>query len=244
MRIILVDDEPLARDRLAALLAELGEIYQVVGTAENGEEALELFSNLGADLVLMDIRMPVMDGLQAARRLAETHTPPAVVFTTAYEEHALQAFETRAVDYLLKPVRKQRLQKALDAAQRITLAQLEKLSLSAETDVPQLSMSYRGGLRRIPLDQVLYLRAESKYVMVFHTEGEMLLDESLKSLASRYSDWFIRIHRNALVARHALRGLEKCEGGVMRVSLQGSEALLEVSRRHLPGVRRLIRGEE
>ncbi len=243
MRILLVDDEALARDRLGALLAELGEPYQVVGSAANGEEALDLFASQGADLVLMDIRMPGMDGLQAARRLAESRTPPAVIFTTAYEEHALQAFEIQAVDYLLKPVRKVRLQKALETAQRITLAQLEAVALATDRVVPQLSVSYRGGLRRLPLDQVLYLRAESKYVSVFHNQGELLLEESLKSLESRFGDWFLRIHRNALVARHALLGLEKTSGGVMMVSLRGCDDLLEVSRRHLPEVRRLIRNE-
>ncbi len=243
MRILVVDDEALARDRLAAMLTELGEPYQVVGMAANGQEALELFVSQGADLVLMDIRMPGMDGLQAARHLADSHTPPAVIFTTAYEEHALQAFEIQAVDYLLKPVRKVRLQKALQAAQRITLAQLEAVALTTGRTVPQLSVSYRGGLRRLPLDQVIYLRAESKYVSVFHAEGELLLEESLKSLESRFSDWFLRIHRNALVARHALLGLEKTAGGVMMVSLRGSDDLLEVSRRHLPEVRRLIRNE-
>lgn len=243
MRILLVDDEALARDRLAALLDELGRPYQVVGMAANGAEALELYSKLGADLVLMDIRMPGMDGLQTAKHLAEGRTPPAVIFTTAYGEHALQAFETQAVDYLLKPVRKVRLQKALETAQRITSAQLEAVALATDRVVPQLSASYRGGLRRLPLDQVLYLRADSKYVSVFYHEGELLLEESLKSLESRFGDWLLRIHRNALVARHALQGLEKTSGGVMRVRLRGCDELLEVSRRHLPEVRRLLKND-
>lgn len=243
MRILLVDDEPLARDRLAALLAEMGAPYQVVGMAANGAEALEFFSRQGADLVLMDIRMPGMDGLQAAKHLVKSETPPAVIFTTAYEEHALQAYETQAVDYLLKPVRKVRLQQALESAQKITLAQLEALAQATEHPVPHLSISYRGGLRRLSLDQVLYLRADTKYVSVFHKEGELLLEESLKSLESRFGDWLLRIHRNALVARHALLGLEKTSGGVSRVRLRGCEELLEVSRRHLPEVRRLIKSE-
>ena len=240
----MVDDESLARNRLAALLEELGEPYQLVGTAGNGEEALEQFSLLGADLVLMDIRMPLMDGLQAARRMTESETPPAVIFTTAYEEHALQAFEIQAVDYLLKPVRRARLQKALENAQKVTLVQLEKISATLENPVPQLSVTYRGGLRRLPLDQVLYLRAESKYVSVCHLGGELLLEESLKSLESRFADWFLRIHRNALVSRHALLGLEKAAGGMMLVRLRDCDEKLEVSRRHLPEIRRLLRGEE
>jgi two-component system response regulator AlgR len=203
---------------------------------------LELFYELGVDLVLMDIRMPGMDGIQAARRLAQSQTPPAVIFVTAYEEHALQAFEAHAVDYLLKPVRKVRLERALDRAQQITLAQLEALSRGTEP-APFLNVSYRGGVRRLPLDQVLYLRADHKYVSVFHHEGESLLEESLKSLEARYGDWLIRIHRNALVARHALIGLEKDSSGGVRVRLESCEERLKVSRRHLPELRRLIRNE-
>lgn len=242
MRILLVDDEALARDRLASLMKELGTAYEVVGEAANGVEALEQFNKHGADLVFMDIRMPGMDGIQAAKLLVQSATPPAVIFVTAYEEHALQAFEAHAVDYLLKPVRKARLEQALEKAQRVTLAQLEALAQVKE-QAPQLSISYRGGLWRLPLDKVFYLRADSKYVSVFHTEGESLLEESLKSLESRYSDWLLRIHRNTLVARHALIGLEKGLDGVMRVRLQGCNEGLQVSRRHLPELRRLIRSE-
>lgn len=241
MRILIVDDEALARDRLAALLGELGEPYQVIGKAANGLEAIELFHSQGADLVLMDIRMPGMDGLRAAEALTQSETPPAVIFTTAYEEHALQAFASQAVDYLLKPVRRARLSRALERAQRLTRVQLEAIKSSREQPVPQLSVSYRGGLRRLSLDQVIYLRAESKYVTARHQEGEWLLEESLKSLETQYADWFLRVHRNALVARHALLGLEKASDGGMRVRLRGCSELLEVSRRHLPDVRRWLK---
>jgi len=206
MKVMVVDDEALARDRLSALLLELGDSYQLVGTAANGKEALELFAERGADLVLLDIRMPVLDGLQAAVTLARSATPPAVIFVTAYEEHALQAFEAQAVDYLLKPVRKARLQQALERARRLTLTQLQALTGEPDRSVPVLSVNYRGGKRRLPLDQVLYLRAESKYVTARHRHGELLLEESLKNLESRFGDWFLRVHRNALVARTALIG--------------------------------------
>ncbi|MES9991826.1 MAG: response regulator transcription factor [Candidatus Thiodiazotropha sp.] len=243
MRILVVDDEILARQRMAALIEELGSPYELVGEAANGEEALAQFSKLGADLVLMDIRMPGLDGLEAARRLAESDEPPAVIFTTAYEEHALQAFESSAQDYLLKPVRRERLLVALQRCQRLTRSQLAS-STTREEETPQLHASYRGGLRTIPLNRVIYLRADSKYVMARHAEGELLLEESLKGLQERYSEWLLRIHRNALVARRYLIGLEKGSDGIPRVVLRDCEETLEVSRRHLPEVRRVLRGEE
>jgi len=241
MRVLVVDDEALARDRLCAMLLELGAPYELAGTAANGEEALRLFSERGADLVLMDIRMPVLDGLAAAQTLARSETPPAVIFTTAYEEHALQAFEAQAVDYLLKPVRKSRLQQALARAKRLTLTQLHTLPSVTDRAVPQLTVNYRGGVQRLPLDQVLYLRAESKYVMARHRQGEMLLEESLKTLEMRFGDWFLRVHRNALVARSALVGLERRADGGLQACLRDCEERLEVSRRHQPQIRRWLK---
>jgi two-component system response regulator AlgR len=241
MRVLIVDDEALARDRLTALLQELGEAYEVVGSAANGEEALELFAGCGADLVLMDIRMPVLDGLQAATTLTRSETPPAVIFVTAYEQHALQAFEAQAVDYLLKPVRKARLHQALERARRLTLSQLRALSNGRDRKVPVLHVNFRGGVQRLPLDQVLYLRAESKYVTARHRHGETLLEESLKALESRFGDWFLRVHRNALVARQALVGLERRGDGSVQARLRGCEEWLEVSRRHQPKIRRWLK---
>ncbi|MCU7917667.1 MAG: LytTR family DNA-binding domain-containing protein [Candidatus Thiodiazotropha sp. (ex Dulcina madagascariensis)] len=241
MRILVVDDEALARQRLAALIEELGAPYRLAGEAASGDQALRQMKRLGADLVLMDIRMPGMDGLEAARQMAESEHPPAVIFTTAYEEHALQAFESAAQDYLLKPVRRDRLLAALQRCQRLTRSQLAAAA-TAEKAVPQLHASYRGGLKTVPLDQVIYLRADSKYVLARHTEGELLLEESLKGLQERFGDWLIRIHRNALVARRRLSGLEKGRDGIPRVVMRGCEETLEVSRRHLPEVRRILRG--
>ena len=243
MKVMIVDDEALARDRLSALLHELGDGYAVVGAAANGEEALELFAEQGADLVLMDIRMPVLDGLQAAITLSRSETPPAVIFVTAYEEHALQAFEAQAVDYLLKPVRKVRLQQALARARRLTLRQLQALGGEPERPVPVLNANYRGGMQRLPLDQVVYLRAESKYVIAHHRHGELLLEESLKTLESRFGDWFLRVHRNALVARAALVGLERGADGSLHACLRGCDERLEVSRRHQARIRRWFRDE-
>ncbi|MCG7981969.1 MAG: response regulator transcription factor [Candidatus Thiodiazotropha lotti] len=242
MKILIVDDEALARERMRSLIEELGAPYEVVGEAANGEAALSLFNQLGVDVVLMDIHMPGMDGLEAANLLAQSESPPAVVFTTAFEEHALQAFETAAQDYLLKPVRRARLLEALQRCQRVTRSQIN--AAAEGQGVPKLKASYRGGLTTIPLDQVIYLRADSKYVIARHLEGELLLEESLKALQERYSDWLLRIHRNALVVRRSLIGLEKGVDGSSRAVLQGCEETLEISRRHLPEVRRIIRGAD
>lgn len=241
IKIVVVDDEALARQRLASLIQELGVPYELSAEAANGQEALEQCQRVNADLVLMDIRMPGMDGLEAARRLAEGDRPPAVIFTTAYEEHALEAFDTAAQDYLLKPVRRERLQAALERAQRLTRSQLSAVKEVPEPP-PQLSASYRGGVRTLPLDQVIFLRAEAKYVVARHAEGELLLEESLKHLQERYDEWFLRIHRNALVSRRHLAGLEKDLDGNARAVLRDCEDRLEISRRHLPEVRRLLRG--
>ncbi len=242
MKILVVDDEALARQRLISLIEELGAPYRLAGEAANGEEALMAFRRQGADLVLMDIRMPGMDGLEAARQLAEDPNPPAVIFTTAYEEHALEAFETAAQDYLLKPVRLERLQAALQRSQRLTRSQLSLVETIEPPPVPLLSASYRGGVKTLPLDEVIYLRAEAKYVVARHEAGELLLEESLKTLQEAYGDWLVRVHRNALVARRCLAGLEKDIDGTPRVVLRGCPETLEVSRRHLPDIRRLLRG--
>jgi two-component system response regulator AlgR len=242
IRILVVDDELLARDRLVALVEELGAPYVVAGTSGNGMEAVAFCTAQGADIVLMDVRMPVMDGLQAAGELSRLRRPPSVIFTTAYEDHALQAFDHEAVDYLLKPVRRERLGKALQRAQRINLSQLQ--GLLEEREAPEyITATHLGGVQRIPLRDVIYLRAESKYVVVRHQQGECLVEESLKSFESRFPEHFLRVHRNGLVVRAAVLGLEKGVGG-MQITLRGCEERLEVSRRHLAEVRRFLKEGE
>ncbi len=194
------------------------------------------------DLVLLDISMPGMDGLEAASHLAAQAAPPAVIFVTAYEEHALAAFEKSAVDYLLKPIRRERLEKALKKAQQLTRPQLKALEdLQQGESEEYISVSFRGGLERIPVADVIFFLADQKYVTVRHSGGEALLEESLKSLEERLGDHFIRIHRNALVSRSRVTGVRRGEEGQSLVSLQGSDLLLEVSRRHLPEVRHLLK---
>jgi len=240
MNILIVDDEAPARQRLRALLDEIGAPCRVVGEAANGLQALGLCESREVDLVLMDIQMPGMDGLEAASRLAQQDTPPAVVFVTAFEEHALEAYQGNAADYLLKPIRRRRLKDALQRAVAVTRPQLQALQARPETTA-YLSTSYRGGIRRIPIDEVIYLMADQKYVTACHTGGEALLEESLKSLEQRFGQRFFRIHRNALVSRQRLIALEKAAEGRCLARLKGSERRLEISRRHLPEVRQLLK---
>ncbi|HHJ17001.1 MAG TPA: response regulator transcription factor [Gammaproteobacteria bacterium] len=241
MKCLVVDDEALARERLVRLLDELGE-WQLSGEAASGEQALQQVQQLQPDLVLMDIRMPGMDGLEAARHMAQLEQPPAVVFTTAYGDHALEAFETQAVDYLLKPIHPERLQQALEKARRLSRAQLEELQ-QAQTGSQRthLCARNRGNLELIPVPEVVYLQADHKYVTVCAPGRQILIEDSLKSLEQEFSGCFIRIHRNALVAIHAIRGLEKDAEGHHCVVLAGVDERLEVSRRLLPEVRKRIR---
>ena len=241
MKCLVVDDESLARQRLTRLLEGMGE-WTVCGEAANGEQALQQVQQLRPDLVLMDIRMPGMDGLEAARHIVQLENPPALVFATAYGDHALEAFETQAVDYLLKPIHPQRLKQALDKARRLSGVELEKLHKSqAGSGRTHLCARKRGNLELVPIDEVVYLQADSKYVTVCSATQQILIEESLKSLEQEFAGYLIRIHRNALVAVRAIRGLEKNAEGHCCVLLEGVNERLEVSRRLLPDVRKRIK---
>lgn len=241
MNILIADDELPARTRMRALLNELAGDYRVVGEAGDGEAAVRMCAESAVDLVLLDIRMPLMSGLEAAARLGMMETPPAVVFVTAYDQHAVDAFERGAMDYLVKPVRLERLRRALERARALTRPQMQALR-ALETGVSgeqpeRICTSYRGGVECVDLDEVIYFRAEQKYVVVRHQGGRLLLEESLKALEERYPDRFLRIHRNALVARQRLIGIEKTADGRSMGRLNGCDDLLEISRRHLSLVR-------
>lgn len=236
MKLLLVDDETPARQRLSALLAEIGDCT-VVGEAGNGREAVEQVAALQPDAVLMDIAMPVMDGLEAARHLALLPQPPAVVFCTAYDEHALQAFEAAALDYLVKPVRRDRLQQAIERVRRY---RGEPRTLPAGGRRSHISARLRGSLRLIPVEEIHYLQAEEKYVVVHHARGEDLIEESLKSLEQEFADRFLRIHRNCLVAAGEIVELRRLPDGHVLARLRhGAE--LEVSRRCLPALRERLK---
>jgi len=242
MKVLIVDDEPLARERLDALLRECGNV-EIVGQAGNGREAVETVARLTPDVVLLDIRMPLMDGLEAARHLAGFDTPPAVIFCTAYDEHALAAFEANAIDYLVKPIRRERLQAALERARRFGAPQLAQVQ-SAGAAAPHrshLCARVRGNLVLVAVADIQYLLAEDKYVVVHHSGGEVLVEEALKSLETEFAERFVRIHRNCLIARERLAGLTRGADGRIFARLGGVTAPLEVSRRNLPGLRKLVR---
>ena len=243
MKILVVDDEVLARQRLVAMLAEV-EDCTVVGQAGNGREAVEMAEALAVDAVLLDIAMPVMDGLEAARHLARLERPPAVIFCTAYDEHALAAFEAAAVDYLVKPVRMERLHESIQRARRGRSA-----ATPARSGIPagqarqrsHLAARMRGSLRLIPIEDVHYLQAEEKYVVVHHARGEDLIEESLKSLEEEFSERFVRIHRNCLVARHEIIELKRIADGHVQAVLRHAKQPLEVSRRCVSHLRETVK---
>ena len=232
MRVLIVDDEPLARARMAALLGECAGV-EVVGNVGDGEAALAALGELQPDALLLDINMPGLDGVALAQRLAG-RARPQVIFCTAYEAHALKAFELGAADYLLKPVRLDRLREALQRAQR-------RLADAPREPVAYLHGRLRGEQVRIALDEVICLLAEEKYVVVQHRRGELLIEDSLRQLEEAYPDQLIRLHRNCLVPAPRLLGLKTLADGRVLARLDGSELNPEISRRNLPAVRKLLR---
>ena len=240
MNILITDDEQLARARLRSMLDELS--HTVVAEAANGKQALQLCEQQQADIILLDIRMPGMDGLETAQHLMQLPQPPAIIFTTAYDEYALKAFKNHAVDYLLKPVRLRELDAALTAATRLSRAQQSALDeLKLETSTPlYVSAQAKGSFQLIPIEDVYYFQADQKYVSVGYREGEVLIDDSLVAIEQRYPQ-LLRIHRNALVAPEYIAALEKDEGGRNYLRLRACDKQLEISRRHLSAVRRWLK---
>lgn len=237
MKLLIVDDETLARDRLVEMVDGLPDC-QVVGEAGNGREAVEKTGALSADTLLLDIAMPVMDGLEAARHLAHLDSPPAIIFCTAFDEHALAAFDAAAVDYLVKPVRRERLLEALERARRHRAGALPPAVLApANRQRSHLSARLRGNLRLIPIEDIHYLQAEEKYVVVHHHRGEDLIEESLKSLEQEFPERFLRIHRNCLIASEEILELRRLPDGQVQAVLRHGKVPLEVSRRCLPALR-------
>jgi two-component system response regulator AlgR len=240
MKVLIVDDEQLARDRLARMIAGYDN-YDVVGEAANGIQAVERASQLLPEVVLLDIRMPGMDGLETARHFAELDEPPAVIFCTAYEEHAIEAFNLQAVGYLLKPVRKDNLEEALGKAQRINKAQLAALSSEQPPRRSHISARTRRGVELIPVDDVRYFQADQKYVTVRYAAGEVIVDETLRDLEEEFADQFVRVHRNALVAAYYVIGLDRLSDGHYQIRLRDVDEALDVSRRHVAAVRKFIK---
>ena len=213
-RILIVDDETPARRRLSDLLDDCREQFPltIVDEAANGVEAIEIINKGGIDIVLTDIRMPVMDGLEVARHIAKMEAPPKLIFVTAYDQYAVKAFELNAVDYLLKPIRQERLLTALNKALVLKPAQADAIAEAAQVRRKHLSIHERGKIVLVPMEDVLYLKAELKYVTVRTAQKEFLLEESLTKLEEEFTGTFTRIHRNTLVATKAVVGFEKMAG--------------------------------
>jgi two-component system response regulator AlgR len=236
MRVLIVDDEPLACEGLVRLVGGIVGFYSI-GEAANGREAIEKTHELQPDVVLMDVRMPDMDGLEAARHLSTLSEPPAVIFTTAYNDHALEAFEARAIGYLLKPIRIEKLTMALKNTTRRNRAQQH----DHDSQRTHICTSIGNQVSLIPVDEVLFFRAEQKYVTLIHTKGESLIEEPLRLLEKEFGSRFVRIHRNALVSVKHIEGMINTNSGKHLVVLIGTDIQLEISRRHLSPVRKMIK---
>ena len=246
MKVLIADDEKPARDRLRQLLDDLKD-YEVVAEAANGQEAVTLASETTPEIALLDIRMPGMDGIEAAHHLNSLDNPPAVVFTTAYDEYAIDAFEARAIGYVLKPVRRERLANALEHAAKLASSTLHDVAAASNLESSRKHVCARshGQLKLIPVNDVHYFRADQKYVCVHHAQGQDLIDESLKSLEEEFADDFVRIHRGAVVAVDKIERLEKTADGKHHVVLRNEpqdDDELTISRRHLADVRRRLKG--
>ena len=242
LRILIADDEAPARERLRSLLAEIGDA-QVVGEAADGEEALRKLDDCDPDLVLLDVRMPGLDGIEAARRIGENPAPPAVIFTTAFDEYALKAFDAQAIAYLLKPIRREKLAAAIAQAGRLTRPQLAQAAAVARF-APQrthIAVRQRDTTRLIPTADVRCFIADQKYVTVRHAGGEDLIEESLKSLEEDLGSGFVRIHRSALVNVAHLAAIERDADGQYYVRLRDHDERLAVSRRMASELRERFR---
>ena len=233
LSILIVDDESPARDRMRRMLDEMPQ-YTIAGEAGTGNQALKAISELAPDILLLDISMPGMDGMTLAQTLQRGGVQPAIIFCTAYQNQALDAFEAEAIDYLVKPVRAERLAQALDKARRFLgdRAQIEPEEYLRSTVGSKVLLT--------PIQRVICLLAEDKYTTVVHEKGRTVIDDSLTVLEQRFSDCFFRVHRNALISRRHLRGLERSPEGHAVAVLSGTDERPEVSRRNVSALRKLI----
>lgn len=246
MKVLIVDDETPARNRLRQLLEDDGD-HSVVGEAGNGVQALEVAAETSPDVVLLDIRMPGLSGIEVAHHLNALQVPPAIIFTTAYDEYAIEAFETSAIGYVLKPVRRERLVKALQQAARVSNRSIDQVASKSELTGPRQHVCARvqDQLKLIAVDDVIRFHADQKYVRVHHSGGEHLIDESLKALEIEFAEQFVRIHRGALVSIAHIESIGRVADGQMLVVLRNTpedaDGLI-ISRRHLADVKRRLKG--
>lgn len=230
MKTLIVDDEQPARDRIRRLLAEYDSL-EIIGEASNGEEALPLIQQHQPQLIFLDISMPVMNGVQLAKIISSDFPALSIIFTTAYDQYALEAFDVNATDYLLKPIRKERLNKAL--------SKLIKPNSSDEF----ITVREREKTRKVLLTNIIFLHSDQKYVEIHLKDKTLLSGESLKDLETRFPNYFIRIHRSTLVNRQQLYGIDQDDGQCVAM-LRDSQLKLAVSRRHQPDVRQFLQSEQ
>jgi len=233
LNILIIDDEQPARDRLRRLLAGMPR-YEVVGEAASSAEALERIRELSPDILLLDISMPGMNGMALARVLREGGASPAIIFCTAYQDQALNAFEVEAVDYLVKPVREERLENSLEKARRF----LGREDSRGEDHYVRSTVG--GKVVLTPIHRVICMISEDKYTTVIHEKGSTVIDDSLTELEQKFPVLFFRVHRNALVSRKYLRGLARTREGQTQVLLSGTDRKPEVSRRKVAALRKLL----
>ncbi len=241
MQVLVVDDEALARQRAMRMVENI-EGYDVVGEAANGEAALRAIQTLDPDIVLLDIRMPGEDGLATAKKIAQLNDPPAVIFCTAFHEYAVEAFETLAVGYLLKPLQKEQLTTALDKARKLSKLQQAAASQDAGRSERRknIAAKTRRGVELVPIEEIYCFVADQKYVTIMHGSGETLIDDTLKELEEEFAGVFVRVHRNALVAIHEIEKLERMPSGQYELQLKTTSYRPVVSRRHVASVRELL----
>lgn len=244
MEILIVDDEALARQRLLRMVEKI-EGFSVVAEADNAEDALIAIAQHDPDIVLLDIRMPGRDGLSLAQDIAELEDAPVVIFCTAFDQYALDAFGTNAVGYLLKPIKAEQLLQVLDKAQKLNkiqrVAAQQQLAPKVEVQRTHISAKTRRGVELIPLDDVRYFLADHKYVTVYHRTGEHLLDETLKELEVEFGARFVRVHRNSLVSVKHIEALERNAQGQYQVRLADTELRPVISRRHVSDLKELLK---
>lgn len=244
MDILIVDDESLARQRLLRMVEKI-EGFTVVAEADNAESALVAITQYDPDIVLLDIRMPGRDGLSLAQDIAELEDAPAVIFCTAFDQYALDAFGTNAVGYLLKPVKAEQLLQVLEKAQKLNkiqkVAAQKTTNLKVEPQRTHITAKTRRGVELIPLDDVRYFLADQKYVTVYHRTGEHLLDETLKELEEEFGARFVRVHRNSLVSVKHIEALERNAQGQYQVRLADTELRPVISRRHVSDLKELLK---
>ena len=234
LKILIIDDEEPARKRLRRMLADIPAVY-VAGEAATAQEALRLIPLKAPDALLLDISMPGMDGMMLAQMLHERASAPAIIFCTAWSDQAVEACECNAVDYLVKPVRAERLEAALDKARRFTATSYDR------ENGPFLRSTLGGKVILLPLADVICLNAEDKYTTVEHKHGTFVINQTLRELETEHGDVLVRVHRGTLVAKKCIRGLESTSNGHHLLQLEGYESRPQVSRRNLPAIRKLIR---